>query len=112
MRAMLRPTDRALALSDEFRSKGVVDLPYARVERRDRAAWVFFKNPRYLNAEDDNTVEDVEVCVDLALLDPSTEICVTRGDVINQGKYEGQAVYCTGINLTHLYRYYYQFDLY
>jgi (3,5-dihydroxyphenyl)acetyl-CoA 1,2-dioxygenase len=103
MRTMLRPTTRAVAMLDEFKATGVVELPYARVERRDGAAWVFFKNPRYLNAEDDNTVTDVEVCVDLALLDPASEVCVTRGDVIDQGKYKDQNVYCTGINLTRLY---------
>jgi thioesterase DpgC len=104
MRTMLRPTGQALGLLDEYIATGVVDLPNGRVERRDRAAWVFFKNPRYLNAEDDNTVRDLEVCVDLALLDPLADICVTRGDRIDQGKYQDRHVYCTGINLTHLYQ--------
>jgi len=71
---------------DKFKTTGVVGLPYARVEHRDSEAWVFFKNPRYLNAEDDNTVTDAEICVDLALLDSASEVCVTRGDVIDQAK--------------------------
>ncbi|MBK8007469.1 MAG: enoyl-CoA hydratase/isomerase family protein [Rhizobiales bacterium] len=61
------------------------------------------KNPRYLNAEDDTTVADVEAAVDLAMLDPATTVCVLRGDVIGTGKYAGQRAFCTGINLTHLY---------
>jgi thioesterase DpgC len=30
-------------------------------------------------------------------------ICVLRGSVIEEGKYKGQRVFCTGINLTHIY---------
>ncbi len=41
MRTMLRPTGQALGLLDEYIATGVVDLPNGRVERRDRAAWVF-----------------------------------------------------------------------
>ncbi|MGK0169534.1 MAG: thioesterase DpgC [Gammaproteobacteria bacterium] len=104
IRSMLEPTQRALDLLETFRTEGVVNLPYARVERRDGAAWVYFKNPRYLNAEDEHTLEDVETCVDLAILDPGSEVCVWRGDAIDSGKYAGQHIYCTGINLTHLYQ--------
>ena len=104
MRSMLEPTQTALDLLDTFKRNAVVDLPFARVERRDGAAWVYFKNSRYLNAEDEHTVNDVETCVDLAILDPASEVCVWRGDAIDSGKYAGQNIYCTGINLTHLYQ--------
>jgi thioesterase DpgC len=61
------------------------------------------RNPRYLNAEDETTLQQVEVAVDLALLDPKSEICVLRGDTVDNPKYGGQRIFCTGINLTHIY---------
>jgi thioesterase DpgC len=64
---------------------------------------VLLKNPRSLNAEDDTTIDAVETAVDLVLLDPETSICVLRGDTIRRGKYDGQNVFSTGINLTRLY---------
>ena len=39
-----------------------------------------------------------------ALLDPLSEICVLRGDVVEHPKYAGRKVFSSGINLTHLYR--------
>jgi thioesterase DpgC len=65
---------------------------------------VTLKNPRFLNAEDDATLHNVETAVDLALLDPATEIAVLRGDKVDNPKYAGRRLFCTGINLTHLYR--------
>src|SRR5205807_1581125 len=34
---------------------------------------------------------------------PATNVAVMRGAPITEGKYAGQGVFCTGINLTHLY---------
>lgn len=101
--AMLLPRKEALAKLDTLKRDGKVVLEYASVERQGKASIVLMKNPRYLNAEDDNTVADVETAVDLAMLDPETGICVLRGDFIDQGKYAGQRTFCTGINLTHIY---------
>ena len=61
-------------------------------------------HPRFLNAEDGATLDGAEICVDLALLDPATEIAVMRGGVVEHPKYEGRRVFGAGINLTHLYR--------
>jgi thioesterase DpgC len=102
--AMLLPKAEARALLPELQAKGAIDFGTAAIERRGKASWVFLKNPRYLNAEDDATLHNVETAVDLALLDPATEICVLRGDVVDNPKYAGRRLFCTGINLTHLYR--------
>ena len=101
--AMLLPTSAALERIDEFRARGALDLGAATVERRGRAAVVTMRNPRFLNAEDETTVDAVETAVDLALLDRETEIAVLRGGVVEHPKYRGQRVFSTGINLTHLY---------
>ncbi len=101
--AMLLPRKEALAKLDALKRDGKVVLEHASVERQGKASIVLMKNPRYLNAEDDTTVADVETAVDLAMLDPETGICVLRGDFIDQGKYAGQRTFCTGINLTHIY---------
>lgn len=101
--AMLLPRKEALDHLEELKRRGRVDLAHASVERKGKASIVLMKNSRHLNAEDDTTVKDVETAVDLALLDPETSICVLRGDVIEGGKYDGKRVFCTGINLTHIY---------
>jgi thioesterase DpgC len=46
----------------------------------------------------------MEIAVDLAIQDPSTQIAVLRGDFIQEGKYKGLRTFSTGINLTRLYR--------
>jgi thioesterase DpgC len=101
--AMLLPRKEALAKLDTLKREGKVMLGHASVHRQGKASIVEMKNGRYLNAEDDTTVADVETAVDLAMLDPETSICVLRGGVIESGKYAGQRTFCTGINLTHIY---------
>jgi thioesterase DpgC len=101
--AMLLPTPAALARLDEFRARGAVDLGAAIVERRGKAAGVTMRNPRFLNAEDESTIDAGETAVDLALLDPETEIAILRGGVVEHPKYRGRRVFSAGINLTHLY---------
>ncbi len=101
--AMLRPKAEALERANEFIRRGVVDFGPARVERRGRSAVVTVKNPRFLNAEDDDTLDDTETATDIAILDPMSEICVLRGDVVEHPKYAGRKIFSAGINLTHLY---------
>jgi (3,5-dihydroxyphenyl)acetyl-CoA 1,2-dioxygenase len=101
--SMLRPTEAALERLEEFRASGVADLGPAYVERRGRAAVVELRNPRHLNAEDGNTLPETEVAVDLALLDPSVEVGVFRGGVVDHPRYAGGRIFGAGINLTHLY---------
>ena len=87
-----------------LQAKGAVDLGTAAVRREGKATIVFMRNPRYLNAEDEATLQQTETAVDLAILDPASELCVLRGDTVDNPKYAGRRVFSTGINLTHLYR--------
>jgi len=102
--AMLYPTPKSLERMGEFNKNGVVDFGPARVERQGRAAVVTVHNPRFLNAEDDDTLTDTETATDIAILDPMSEICVLRGDTVEHPKYKGRKIFSSGINLTHLYR--------
>jgi thioesterase DpgC len=102
--AMLLPKPEAVARLPELQANGKIDFGTAAIERRGKASLVLLKNPRFLNAEDDATLANVETAVDLALLDPATEVCLLRGDVVDNPKYAGRRLFCTGINLTHLYR--------
>ncbi|MFN0039139.1 MAG: enoyl-CoA hydratase/isomerase family protein [Burkholderiales bacterium] len=101
--AMLLPRPEALARRSEYEERGRLDLGAAEVFRKNNATYVIEKNPRHLNAEDDTTIDAAEIAVDLAILDPRTQIGVLRGDFIQGGKYDGRRVFGTGINLTHLY---------
>ena len=102
--AMLLPRTEALAHLPELQARGAVDLGTAAVKRQGKATIVFMRNPRYLNAEDEATLQQTETAVDLAILDPVSELCVLRGDTVDNPKYAGKRVFSTGINLTHLYR--------
>jgi thioesterase DpgC len=102
--AMLRPTSAALERLDEFRRTGQVDLGRVHVRREGRAGVLELRNPRHLNAEDDSTIEPTETAVDLILLDPSIEVGVMRGGVVDHPRYAGRRIFGAGINLTHLYR--------
>ncbi len=98
---LLRP--EAVALAGQFERDGVVELPGASVRRDGRAAIVTYLNPRFLNAEDNGTLDAAEICVDLALMDRATEIVVLRGGAVEHPKYRGRRLFGAGINLTHLY---------
>ena len=102
--AMLRPKQKSIARVDEFVRNGVIDFGPARVERQGKAAVVTVQNPRFLNAEDDDTLGDTETATDIAILDPLSEICVLRGGVVDHPKYKGRKIFSSGINLTHIYR--------
>jgi thioesterase DpgC len=102
--AMLRPKLESIERAREFILTDVIDFGPAKVERQGKAAVVTVKNPRFLNAEDDDTLEDTETAADIAIVDPMSEICVLRGGVVDHPKYRGRKVFSAGINLTHLYR--------
>jgi thioesterase DpgC len=102
--AMLRPKQESIARVDEFVRNGVIDFGPARLERQGKAAVVTVQNPRFLNAEDDDTLGDTETATDIAILDPLSEICVLRGGVVDHPKYKGRKIFSSGINLTHIYR--------
>jgi thioesterase DpgC len=102
--AMLMPKVEAIARAAEFMAKDVIDFGPAKIERQGKAAVLTIKNPRFLNAEDDDTLDDSETAADIAILDPMSEICVLRGDFVDHPKYKGRKIFSSGINLTHLYR--------
>ena len=101
--AMLLPRAEAQALLPQFEREGRVELSGASVHRSGKAAVVTQNNPRFLNAEDQTSLDGAEVCVDLALLDRASEVAVMRGAVVEHPKYKGRRVFGAGINLTHLY---------
>lgn len=102
--AMLLPRPETDELLPKLARDGRIDLGAASVELRGKAAILTLSNPRYLNAEDQTTIEATQIAVDLATLDPSTEIAVLRGGPVEHPKYEGRRILGSGINLTHLYR--------
>jgi thioesterase DpgC len=102
--AMLLPRREAVARLDEFRAKGKIALATATIERRGCAAIVTLRNPRFLNAEDGTTLDDSEIAIDIATLDPESAVAVLRGGVVDHAKYRGRPLFSAGINLTHLYR--------
>jgi enoyl-CoA hydratase/carnithine racemase len=102
--AMLQPKDESIERQIEYLRNGKIDLGPAKVERQGNAAVLTIKNPRFLNAEDDDTLDDTETATDIAILDPMSEICVLRGDFVDHPKYKDRKIFSSGINLTHLYR--------
>ena len=101
--AMLLPRPESAALIAEFAARGSLDLGAARLTRRDKAVHLDMINPRFLNAEDDTTLAQTEIAVDVATLDRTTEIAVMRGVAVENEKYRGKRIFGAGINLTHLY---------
>jgi thioesterase DpgC len=102
--AMLLPKAESKDRLPAFLRTGKIEFPGARLERDGKASVLTLRNPRYLNAEDEGTLPSLETAVDLALLDPATEVCVLRGDVVTHTKHAGKRVFGAGINLTHLYQ--------
>ena len=101
--AMLLPRQESYHLLVKFHRDGALEFPGASIERRGKAAIITYKNPRFLNAEDQTTLDGMETCVDLALMDGGVEIAVLRGGVVEHPKYKDRRVFGSGINLTHLY---------
>jgi thioesterase DpgC len=101
--AMLRPRPDSLDLLADFRARGRIEIGHTTVERHGSVGYVLHGNPRFLNAEDDSTTATLEMATDLVLLDPSIEVGVLRGKVVDHPRYAGRRVFNAGINLTHLY---------
>jgi (3,5-dihydroxyphenyl)acetyl-CoA 1,2-dioxygenase len=101
--AMLLARAESPDLAERFQRTGVVELAGASVRRFGRMAVVSYANPRFLNAEDNGTLDAMEICIDLALADDASEIIVLRGETIDHPNYGGRRVFGAGINLTHLY---------
>ncbi|HEX8106808.1 MAG TPA: enoyl-CoA hydratase/isomerase family protein [Kofleriaceae bacterium] len=102
--AMLLPHPASAARLAEYAATGVLELPGASVTRVGKASVVTTRNPRFLNAEDESTLDGFEIAIDVATLDPHSEICVLRGGAVEHPKYAGRRLLGAGINLTHLYQ--------
>jgi (3,5-dihydroxyphenyl)acetyl-CoA 1,2-dioxygenase len=102
--AMLLPRPEAAGALAKLAAEGSVDLGAVRVERHGRAAHLLVSNARFLNAEDQETIAAMEIGVDVATLDPETDIAVLRGQPVLNAKYACRRIFGSGINLTHLYR--------
>jgi thioesterase DpgC len=101
--AMLLPLPGSREKVSQYEQTGELDLGAVHLKRHGKASILTSRNPRYLNAEDETTLPATEMAVDIALLDPKTEVCVLRGDVVTHTKYAGKRLFGAGINLTHLY---------
>jgi thioesterase DpgC len=101
--AMLLRREDSREKFSEFDRRGEIELGGVHLARQGKAAVLTMRNPRYLNAEDESTLDGMEIAVDLALLDPKTELCVLRGAPVEHPKYAGRRIFGAGINLTHLY---------
>lgn len=102
--AMLLPRAESQELLPGFLKTGKINFDGAQLERQGKASVLTMRNPKYLNAEDEGTLAGLETAVDLALLDPKTDVCVLRGDAVTHPKYAGKRLFGAGINLTHLYQ--------
>jgi thioesterase DpgC len=100
---MLLPREDSKAKLPAYEKSGEIDLGAVHLKRHGKASVLTMRNPDYLNAEDESTLPGMEVAVDLALLDPNTEVLVLRGDAVTHPKYAGKRLFGAGINLTHLY---------
>ena len=102
--AMLLPHADSAARLAEYAKSGELELAGAHLKRSGKASVVTMRNPRFLNAEDESTLAGLETAIDVATLDPATEICVLRGGPVEHPKYAGRRLFGAGINLTHLYQ--------
>jgi thioesterase DpgC len=83
---------------------GALTLPSADIRRHGKAIVVEARNPRFLNAEDEDTLDEFEIAVDIAIMDRATQVAVLRGGTVQHAKYAGRRIFSAGINLTHLYQ--------
>ena len=102
--AMLLPRRETPEYLKKFDADGRIDFGKVEIERRRNAAVVTSKNVRFLNAEDDTTLDAMEIAVDVAILDAKSDVAVLRGGAVEHPKYAGKRLFGAGINLTHLYR--------
>jgi len=103
LHAMAQPKAEAVALVDELRRTGSVDLGVARVDRDGEVGLITTQNHAFLNPEDDPSVAALETAIDLVLLDDAIAVGVLRGAPAVHSKYEGRRIFGSGLNLTHLY---------
>ena len=102
--AMLRPMAEAVDRLADFQRTGKLDLGTVRLEAIGETGYLTLHNTRYLNAEDDDTLDAQEIACDLILLHPGLRMGVLRGGPVEHPKYKGRRVFSAGINLTRIYQ--------
>jgi thioesterase DpgC len=101
--AMLLPRADSRTALERFIAEGRLSLGKIKVHREGSAAVVTICNPSALNSEDDTMLSDLEIAIDVATLDPESQIAVLRGGPVDHPKYVGRRLFGSGINLTRLY---------
>ncbi len=102
--AMLLPRPESADALRTLAKTGALHLGPVSLKREGPAIHLTSHHPRFLNAEDEDTLDLTEIAVDAAILDPDSSIAVMRGGVVENPKYAGRRVFGAGINLTRLYR--------
>jgi thioesterase DpgC len=102
--AMLLPRADSAEPAARFAAEGTLDLGAVRLKRHGHTVHLTAAHPRFLNAEDDTTLDAMEIAADVAILDPESDIVVMRGGSVEHPKYRDRPIFGAGINLTHLYR--------
>lgn len=103
MAAMRLPLPRAQELLPAYQAGQLLDLGLVQLQRQGRQGQLTLRNPRCLNAEDEELVQAMELAVDIVLLDEGSEVGVLRGGFMAHEKYRGRRVFCSGVNLSKLY---------
>jgi thioesterase DpgC len=102
--AMRAPTRRARRLLGAFRHSGRADLGRAHIRRIGTSAHITLANPAAGNAEDDVSVADLEVAVDLALLHDDVRVAVLRGGPVAAHGGGSRRVFSAGVDVAGLER--------
>jgi (3,5-dihydroxyphenyl)acetyl-CoA 1,2-dioxygenase len=102
VQTMRRPLPEAAERLPELARHGTVELRHACVRRDGTTTVVELRNADVLNAEDADTLADLELAVDLALLDEATQVGVLRGGRVRSLGYADRRVFSAGLNLTAL----------
>lgn len=97
------PSAAARGLLGEFLRDDRIELAGARIERRGPVAAVEITSPDALNAESEATLDDLETCADLVALDDRIAVATLRGGPVNNAKYAGRRVFCSGLDLSGLH---------
>jgi len=103
LHAMSQPTPAALERLGAFRASGRLGFPSMTLERQGSLGRITFHHQAWLNAEDEEYQEALEILVDLVLLDDAIRVGVLRGAPMTKARYAGRRVFGAGINLTRLY---------
>ncbi|WP_160313689.1 enoyl-CoA hydratase/isomerase family protein [Stenotrophomonas maltophilia] len=87
----------------EYACAGILDMSLVHMRREAGVTYIEMRTGQALNAEDNELNTTLEIAADIALLDPQTRVIVLRGGSVQNARYKGRRVFCSGVNLTKLY---------